>query len=405
MSSAQQHRRRISVPATPPETPLDGYFDPKQTQPPPVLATHITVYPDSPPVTPERSLPAQQTLQSCEKDKGKTKEQEQGTLPTHGPRRPSIAYAHHRRTSTATIIRLAAARQGVVLTPSKIVTLFLIVLSATYLASFIPGPLYHLLRRGSSRPHSQHAPTFYSVPTVSGTRIGRTESRTMPIGETAQRKAWEETFPQRIPPQQHVVPVRHDSGHIARSHDGDLLRAHPELLVAHAGAQPRRRPLRFGKAAEDAKVGTAGRAPSNPNRRDGADGQRARSDAGFDDASHSPRKPAVPAERKAQINRMKKMSAAKHVEAKVGGSVAREPSHDVVADAPIIVEAAKGPKRKVRNVKAGSASNDEAKRDAPARAKPRMGKKDRQVADDEARSKDKAPSVDAWAEMEDLQDS
>jgi len=382
------------MPSTPPETPLDAYFDRKQQIVP--HSTHISIYPDSPPVTPTRAsteVPVRNT-----KEAEKRNEKEKTVLPTHGPRRSSVAYAHHRRTSTATIIRLAAARQGVVLTPSKVLTLFLIVFSATYLASFLPGPLASLFHHRSSRLLSKsHAPTYYSPPTVSGVRNNKPQQRTMPIGETAQRRAWEDSFPHRIPPQQHVVPVKHDSGHIGRSHDGDLYRAHPELLISNTGLQPRRRPLRFGKAAatEEDKAKHVGVV----DRRDDSN-----VDASFDDAGRSPSRPAVPAERQAQINRMKKMSAAKQADAKVGSSAPLDSSEAqaVVVDR-VHVEGGKPSRRKVKKVTSGGTEGQEkavAKREGGAQ--PRLGMKDRQVVEAEGHKIGKARTVDEWAELEDV---
>lgn len=383
------------MPSTPPETPLDAYFDRKQQAVP--HSTHISIYPDSPPVTPTRvstEVPVQNT-----KEAEKRNEKEKSVLPTHGPRRSSVAYAHHRRTSTATIIRLAAARQGIVLTPSKVLTLFLIVFSATYLASFLPGPLASLFHHRTSRAiNKSGAPAYYSPPTVSGVRNNKPQQRTMPIGETAQRRAWEDSFPHRIPPQQHVVPVRHDSGHIARSHDGDLYRAHPELLISNTGSQPRRRPLRFGKAAatvpEEDKTKQAGVV----DRRDGSN-----VDSSFDDAGHSPRRPVVPAERQAQINRMKKMSAAKQADAKVGSSAPLDSSEAAPAVVDRVhVEGGKSSRRKVKKVNSGGAETQEKEVVKREGAQPRLGMKDRQVVEAETHKVGKTRTVDEWAELEDV---
>ncbi|GAA5870143.1 hypothetical protein JCM16303_001906 [Sporobolomyces ruberrimus] len=382
LPSSSQHRRKISMPSTPPETPMGAYFDSKQTAPP-TDSVHISIYPDSPPITPERRVGESQR----ESEKQKEKEHQV-------PRRTSVAYAHHRRTSTATIIRLAAARQGVVLTPSKVLTLFLIVFSATYLASFLPGPLASLFHHRSPRtvPRPSGAPSYYSVPKVSGALNNKPLQRTMPIGETAQRRAWEDSFPHRIPPQQHVVPVKQDLANLARSYHGDLYRAHPELLVSNSGSQPRRRPLRFGKAAADDK--------EKPERRAEPE---AKVDDSFDDAARSPREATVPVERQAQINRMKKMSAAKQGAARVG-STAPLDSSEPVRNERIHVEGASNPKRKVKKPKVMESEKVQVRAEdgtAKKGAKPRLGKKDRQVVDDETRRTGGAHTVDEWAELED----
>ncbi|GAA6001682.1 hypothetical protein JCM10207_002264 [Rhodosporidiobolus poonsookiae] len=291
-----QHRRRISLPTTPPETPMNGYFgtDARKSMSSSTARVH-PVYPASPPQTPTRAV--------------SEKEKETLPFPSSHRSRPSRAYAHHRRTSTATLLRLAAARQGLHLTPSKAITLFLIVFSATYLASFLPSPLSLLFPHPvyrSSRP-SQHI-----VPS-SGTYVHNNNPAVQPVGDVAQRRAWQSAFPYRIPPHQHVV-VPHDEEALEAapsSLDGDVMRAHPELL-ANQARQARRRPLRMTKDA-DASAPTD--APSRPARPTGAD----TADDSFDDASRSPRRPSQQqAGRQAQLNRMKKVASGKGRNARVG---------------------------------------------------------------------------------------
>lgn len=393
------------MPSTPPETPLDGYFNPKEISPPPTLSTHISIYPDSPPVTPERHLADEKRESAavakglCKgKDKDKEATTDEALLPTHGPRRPSIAYAHHRRTSTATIIRLAAARRGFVLTPSKVVSLFLIAFSAVYLASFLPGPLNALLHARATTTRSK-APTYYTVPTVSGALNNKPRQRSMPIGETAQRRAWEESFPHRIPPQQHVVPVNkhHDGDNLARSYHGDLYRAHPELLVANTGSQSRRRPLRFGKAAAAAGgdavvVARQDRRGANSHGNDAA-----ADDLELDDASHSPKQPALAVERQLQLNRMKKMSVATQ-QRKVGKPL---DSSEVTTTTTTTRDERDraGLRKKVKKVGTTQAEDVEddhearARREGASGTKPRTGLKDRREGG--------AKTVDEWAELED----
>ncbi|GAA6015153.1 hypothetical protein JCM11491_000484 [Sporobolomyces phaffii] len=405
MSSSSQHRRRISMPSTPPETPLDGYFDKQQVVLPPPHSTQIAIYPDSPPITPERQLAQTRNEGTVPKELEKRKDKETTILPTHGARKPSVAYAHHRRTSTATIIRLVAARQGVVLTPSKVITLFIIVFSATYLASFLPGPLasmFHHQTPRSSIVKNPSAPTYYAVPTVSGALNNKPLHRTMPIGETAQRRAWEDSFPHRIPPQQHVVPVKQDQGKLARSYHGDLYRTHPELLVSNTGSQPRRRPLRFGKAAS----GSQEASEHSPSDRRANPESSLDSEDTLDDPTHFRRQAGIPAERQAQINRMKKMAIAKQNVAKVGSSAPLD-SSEVAAGAKedrIHLEGPSESKKKLKHADAAKIGGEriETKEGATRKegGKPRLGKKDRQVLDDESRTAG-AQTVDEWAELED----
>ncbi|GAA5899039.1 uncharacterized protein JCM6883_003517 [Sporobolomyces salmoneus] len=392
-ASNKQHRRRMSMPSTPPETPLGAYFDRKDITPPPSHSTHISIYPDSPPITPERR---------AEEERKEPRKGDETVLsmPTHGARKPSIAYAHHRRTSTATIVRLAAARQGIVLTPSKVLTLFLIVFSATYLASFLPGPLNSLLHRRSTRinlARPSGAPSYYNPPTVSGALNNKPRQRSMPIGETAQRRAWENSFAYRAPAQQHVVPVKHDADNLARSYHGDLYRAHPELLVANTGSQPRRRPLRFGKEPE----GGGGVESEKAGRRTKSENDV---DSSFDDAARSPRQAAVPAERQAQLNRMKKMAVAKQGNTKVGSSVPLDSSQIVAEDERVHVEGGAGSRKKVKKYDKVAKDGEKPVKGMDATregGKRRMGEEDRQVVNHESRQAEGARTVDEWAELED----
>ncbi|GAA5887501.1 hypothetical protein JCM5296_002596 [Sporobolomyces johnsonii] len=332
--SLNQHRRRVSIPTTPPETPVRVSFVVKTTAPS-TSTSGPSIYPDSPPATPIR-VPSSKA------------EKEQG-LPTHTGRQPSRAYAHHRRTSTATILRLAIARQGPIITPTKALTLFLIVFSATYLASFLPGPLSLILPSRLTGSHK--SATYYSPPSIAHVQNDRPAAQRSTIGEEAQRRAWEESFPYRIPPQQHIVPV--NMAPVAgASHDGELLRAHPELLAN--GVRPPRRPLRMAKEADDlgassgpdsyAAVATA-RATSNSNTPD--------------DASRYPRRPVIPTERQAQLSRMKKIAIAKSGNARVGVTAPAESSEFAKADDRVIVESGTGPKRKLRKGKNGVAEEED----------------------------------------------
>ncbi|GAA6035198.1 hypothetical protein JCM8097_006415 [Rhodosporidiobolus ruineniae] len=321
--SLNQHRRRVSLPTTPPETPLDGYFgnDARKSV---SLASGNSIFPASPPPTPTRPLP--------EKEK---------TLlpPPSGHRsRPSRAYARHRRTSTATLLRLAAARQGIILTPSKAITLFLIIFSATYLASFLPGPLSYIL----PRPRHAVQPVAYANPSSVVYVHNNVPHRGSQIGDTAQRRAWAESFPFRIPPQQHVVPVKDipDAAEPqASSLDGDIMREHPELLQnQHRPAQ--RRPLRLPKEKVAAVV-----PPPRPS-----------ADDSFDDASRSPRQAAQGKGRTAQLQRMKKIAAAKGQNARVGKHVPIDSSEQQAAaraeqERVIVDDGSSTGRRRLRNAK------------------------------------------------------
>ncbi|GJN91791.1 hypothetical protein Rhopal_004814-T1 [Rhodotorula paludigena] len=338
-----EHRRRPSMPSTPPETPMDGFFGPVALKAPPAAVAGLAIYPASPPVTPERAQREKEEQRVSEKERPRSFKKRPSSR-----RPPSEAYAHHRRTSTATIIRLALAQRGVspILTPSKALSLFLIVLSATYLASFLPVPSILLFRRASPpvahAPHWQKPPAYAlpSMPTYARNNVPhavhhphrQAAAPVLPIGDVAQRKAWESALSYRIPPQQSVVPstasdeeegVAGDEAppHHRESQDGELWRLHPELLKT--GLRPaRRRPLRLEKQE-----------PVTEQERDeGAGVEEAPSDSGKsaprvhpDDEDDTPRARVVAAsdgkERQAQMLRMQKVALAKQQPARVGSYV------------------------------------------------------------------------------------
>lgn len=101
---------------------------------------------------------------------------------------------------------------------------------------------------------------------------------------------------------------------------------------------------------------------------------------------------------------MKKMSAAKQADAKVGSSAPLDSSEAqaVVVDR-VHVEGGKPSRRKVKKVTSGGTEGQEkavAKREGGAQ--PRLGMKDRQVVEAEGHKIGKARTVDEWAELEDV---
>jgi hypothetical protein len=102
---------------------------------------------------------------------------------------------------------------------------------------------------------------------------------------------------------------------------------------------------------------------------------------------------------------MKKMAVAKQNTSKVGSTVPIDSSEVVAGEERIHKEGGGGSKRKVKKVSTGAREGEKAQvRELSTKegGKPRLGKKDRQVADQEARRSNGARTVDEWAELEDV---
>ncbi|GAA6052332.1 hypothetical protein JCM3770_007256 [Rhodotorula araucariae] len=375
----QHHRRRVSLPTTPPETPMGGYFPASARAPPPPpppgAHTVVSIYPASPPATPVRATAASGYEGLGEREKKAT-----GRASASAPvasasggehrqhrRAPSHAYAHHRRTSTATILRLAlaghapAAVRGMVLTPSKAVTLFLIALSAGYLVSFVIPPFSGARRAVPHPPHFQK-PAGFALPTLP---VYSRAPASRPVGDVvSQRKAWEEALSDRIPTRQRPsVPIDAGAGAAPpTSLDGELWRLHPELLGS--GARPvRRRPQRLESEGEAGIMSTE-EDGDPPTAQDDHSDRGAAHDS-FDPApapapgrprrvSEAERMHAVAAgERQAQLSRMKKVAVAQRQQARVGTHVPIDSSQQIAAaraeQERVIVAEAATRKKKLRS--------------------------------------------------------
>ncbi|BGP28951.1 hypothetical protein JCM10296v2_000687 [Rhodotorula toruloides] len=306
----QQHRRRVSLPSTPPETPIGAFFGPDSRK----LATASSstiVFPDTPPATPTRALPSTSSEQ-----KGKERVEDEGLpRPASHRRAPSQAYASHRRTLTATIIRLALASRT--LSPPRLVLLLILII---FTASFFPSPLTLLHGSPRARAFDVNSRAAAAIPTYA-----QNNRPAAAIGETAQRKAWENTFPYRIPPQQHVVVGGDDEeGSKPTSQDGELFRQHPELLAA--GVRPVRRvPLRLEKARPAVVV-------------EGAAEDMGDIDTSFDDASRSPPRRGAGWGKNTQLGRMKKVAVAKGQNARIGRVAPLDSSNALAEQDRVIVE-------------------------------------------------------------------
>lgn len=332
LNLGNQHRRRISLPSTPPETPMREYFGCS----PPSLQHSIAHFPLSPPATPTRatsSAPAEEDL-----------------LPSYTAsqgRRPSEAYAHHRRTSTTTIIRLAVAgaRNGSFAFPTKIITAVFLFLSLGYLASFLPSPL----SIGHSKPSAMVSTPNPFKPAYSQHAVEQPQKTTQKqqqadsfIGDTAQRKAWSQSFDHRHGAAQQVAPAAAAGDQEPFSLDGDIMRKHPELLQSGRGKQQRRRkPVRLATEPKRVEQGTMMEEDDVPSVEETID---------VSSASDSERKAAaavgaVVGSRNLAVERMKKMAAAKKGSARVGGTAPLDSSAQEVVDSHVFVKGGSGKKK------------------------------------------------------------
>ncbi|BGP04877.1 hypothetical protein JCM10049v2_000679 [Rhodotorula toruloides] len=306
----QQHRRRVSLLSTPPETPIGAFFGSDSRKLPAATSSTI-VFPDTPPATPTRAQPG-----TAAEEKGKEKPEDEGLpRPASHRRAPSQAYASHRRTSTATMIRLALASKT--LSPPRLVLLLILII---FTASFLPSPLTLFHRSPRAKAYDVHSRPAAAMPTYA-----QNNRPAAAIGETAQRKAWENTFPYRIPPQQHIVAgAEAVEGAKATSQDGELFRQHPELLAA--GVRPVRRvPLRMEKARPAVIV-------------EGAAEDVEDIDTSFDDASRSPPRRGAGWGKNTQLSRMKKVAVAKGQNARVGRVAPLDSSNALAEQDRVIVE-------------------------------------------------------------------
>ncbi|GAA5890200.1 hypothetical protein JCM8208_002733 [Rhodotorula glutinis] len=337
MQSPAPHRRRPSAPASPPCTPTDGCFPglPSGSTTPPSTKHQQISFPPSPPATPERATAAEAAKAHLTASGSPAAPAPPSSTGARRP--PSKAYAHHRRTSTATILRMAMAGAsrsrtssgGMILTPSKALTLFLIVLSATYVASFLPIPAALRVAR-SHPPHFQKPQGYVPPPSPTHARAQTARKVASPASSLEERVAYREALARRIPPgagAARSVPGRREydeavaagatAAVVAESQDGEFWRAHPEALARGS------HPVRRGSSSS-----SRGQAPLAP-----ASGSSSSSDADTNDTFDSPtyRRPESPEaiaaaqraayhEREAQLARMQRVAIA-HREARRQGYV------------------------------------------------------------------------------------
>ncbi|GAA5842356.1 hypothetical protein JCM9279_005357 [Rhodotorula babjevae] len=346
MQSPAPHRRRPSAPPSPPCTPTDACFPdlPSRSTTPPSTKRAQTSFPPSPPATPERA-PAVEAV------KARVAPTERMAAPPPPPgtghrRPPSKAYAHHRRTSTATILRMAMAGAsrsrppsgGILLTPSKALTLFLIVLSATYVASFLPIPAG--LRLAKAHPPHFQKPQGYVPPAAPYARAQTSRKVASPASSLRERAEYREALARRIPSSAGAarsVPGRREydeavaavaaapgtAAAVGESQDGEFWRAHPEALARGA------RPVRRGSSSSSSSKGQAPLAAAAAGSRSSSSGADVETNDTFDSPTY--RRPESPEaiaaaqraayhEREAQLARMQRVAIA-HREARRQGYV------------------------------------------------------------------------------------
>ncbi|KAI5481517.1 hypothetical protein MNV49_004274 [Pseudohyphozyma bogoriensis] len=220
----QHHRRRSSLPCTPPETPADFTFFPTKH------VVHHYQAPLSPPVTPTRPTRLGE------------KEKAEDYLPSYNaPRKTSIAAGlGHRRMSTQQALVYLAQRP--LLTPTKVITLFCLVFSVTLLASFVPMPSPLALFRPSASP-AVAPPPHYRAPTAV---LEELMAGKKAAGEReAVPREWAQPYPLRGAPEKLNVDRAREVD--AAALDDDVIRQHPEAYTRDLPPTRQRRPA-AGKA-------------------------------------------------------------------------------------------------------------------------------------------------------------
>ncbi|KAM0793167.1 hypothetical protein ACM66B_000641 [Microbotryomycetes sp. NB124-2] len=244
--------RRLSIPSTPPETPVKEFF-PSKNQQRRQSNSVATSLPLSPPITPNRT---DFGIKPSYID-----DQQEVLAAYAGPppmgRRLSHAFAppaSHRRAPTGTLIRVAVATHAGKIGRTRIIVIVLAIFSAGYLASIlsIPSPLS--LIRGTSRSHFSTVPNpvvaaakvevaDFEADVMTGATKPTAASRADSIGDRNERQAWGKNFAYRVPPQaQGVKPQLHD-GDIANSYEivAQAMRLKAQKLENEGWGQARRR--------------------------------------------------------------------------------------------------------------------------------------------------------------------
>jgi len=229
---------------------------------------------------------------------------------------------------------------GIILTPSKALTLFLIVLSATYIASFLPIPA--ALRRAHP-PHFQKPQGYVPPAAPTYARAQAPRKVASPASSLKQRVEYREALARRIPPgagAARSVPGRREydevvaaaaaatAAAVAESQDGEFWRAHPEALAR--GSHPVRRGSSSSSSSKgQAPLAAAAAAAGAGSPSSSSSGADVKTNDTFDSPTY--RRPESPEaiaaaqraayhEREAQLARMQRVAIA-HREARRQGYV------------------------------------------------------------------------------------
>ena len=252
-----EHRRRASMPLTPPPSSRGQYFAERAGpspsslhRRPPSISTATTygayAAPLSPPPTPVRSArpgPGPPPAYASEKFE----------LPTHtGSGKGKARGAHHRRISTATVIKALEAQGrlpmpggGVVLTPSKVASWMVILLCTAYVGSFL------------------HMPSPVDLFTSHHARAPVPSTAVRNLADEDARHAWASELPYRVPGHQVAVPAHRQSRLGPDGFDDNIMLNNPDTF-ANSRDQPARRlrkkPMRNASDERTAKAFAAVRA-------------------------------------------------------------------------------------------------------------------------------------------------
>ncbi|KAK4058098.1 hypothetical protein OIO90_000837 [Microbotryomycetes sp. JL221] len=283
---SSQQARRLSIPSTPPETPVKEFFPPKGQRR--LSSSTTSVNPIlTPPVTPTRLEYGSKKYQQQQDDQQEVLTTFSGPPPSG--RRLSHAFAvpaSHRRAPTGTLIRVAMSTQAGRLVPAKVVVIVLAIFSAGYMASLlsIPSPLSLIKSTKSgmstvgnpSMPSRMREIEDFEVDMSSAGRVRSQSTATRNIGDRTERQAWGQSA---VRPPRQAQAVRPEDNHhdIADSYEivAQAMRLQAQRLENEGwGKARRRRPIQDGARAPNVfKAAMAGGEPGTEESRNLLDDQ------------------------------------------------------------------------------------------------------------------------------------